>query len=558
MPRRGLARAYEGPWEERAHLRPAGPQRVGRRQFLKFTGAGLGLFAAGLALDACSASSSQTTATTVLPTVASKGRPKYGGTIIAGVVGGGSGDTIDPFNADNPVDYARFLQIYEPFTEFDAKGQLRLVLLDELTPNKDASMWTMRAREGVTFHNGKPLGADDLLYTLQYITNPKTASIGTGQLAPLDVNNARKVDSLTLEVPTHFPFGLLPQFMADFSIYVVPDGWLPMPHQLPNGTGPYIYKSFTPGVQSLFTRNPDYWIHGLPYSDALVVDDYSDITSQVEALLAGNVDACNYISPEVLPELRGSSKAKYTVAQSGAFTPFTMRVDQVPFNDVRVRQAFRLIVNRPAFIDAAFSGLAKLGNDLWSPFDPLYDHSIPQRVQDIDEAKALLRAAGYHGNLEVTLTTASGIGPATLQQAEIFAQQATEADVRVNLNKVTSGEFYGSNYLSWTFAQDIWDYADYLLQVSLSMVPSPSAENETHYDNPAYNRLYDQGIAQPNPDKRRPIVHAMQHIDWTAGSYIIPCFIPSIDGLSSRLFGDVPSVDGLGLNNYDFKRMWLS
>ena len=113
---------------------------------------------------------------------------------------------------------------------------------------------------------------------------------------------------------------------------------------------------------------------------------------------------------------------KTLVAKTGGWLPFTMRVDQAPFSDVRVRQAMRLIVDRPQMIAQALSGQGSVANDLFSPFDPSFNHSLPQRHQDLDQAKSLLKAAG-HADLAVELVTGD-VAAGLVEAAQVFAQQA--------------------------------------------------------------------------------------------------------------------------------------
>lgn len=104
----------------------------------------------------------------------------------------------------------------------------------------------------------------------------------------------------------------------------------------------------------------------------------------------------------------------------GGWTPFTMRVDQKPFDDVRVRQAMRLIVNRPQMLASIFESHGTLGNDLFAIWDPVYDHSLSQRHQDIDQAKFLLKKAGQEGLTVERVTTPLAQG--TPSAAEVLAQ----------------------------------------------------------------------------------------------------------------------------------------
>ena len=158
--------------------------------------------------------------------------------------------------------------------------------------------------------------------------------------------------------------------------------------------------------------------------------------------------------------------------------------------------------------------------------------------------------------MTVQLVTAD-IAQGTTRVAQVFAQQATAAGVTVNLRQVTSTEFYGINYLKWTFAQDYWYYSKYLPQVAQATLPV-SPFNETHWDNPAYNKLYSQAIATVDPVARTAIAHEMQLIDHSIGGYIIPYFPPTIDGYRKSVQGVVPTKVGLSLGAYNFKAMWLT
>jgi peptide/nickel transport system substrate-binding protein len=340
-------------------------------------------------------------------------------------------------------------------------------------------------------------------------------------------------------------------------------GWTPIypchvsPAQMrlhPIGTGPFKYVSFTPGQRSVFARWERYWDHPLPYADQLVMVNYNDRASQVNALISGEINLANLLSQDVMGSVTSGGK-KVVVSPGGGWNPFTMRVDQAPFTDARVRQAFRLMVDRKKMLDVVFGGHGTIGNDVFGIWDPDYDRSIPQRDQDIEQAKQLLKAAGHDG-LRVELVT-SEIAQGVTSMAQVFAQQAKDAGVTVHLRQVTPTDFYGPNYLRWTFAQDFWYYGSYLGQVALATLPD-GPYNETHYDNPRYSALYEQALATLDDAKRAEIVHEMQKIDWDDGGYIIPFFPPTIDAYSSKVHGLKEGKTGVPFNQHNYKKVWLS
>jgi peptide/nickel transport system substrate-binding protein len=230
-----------------------------------------------------------------------------------------------------------------------------------------------------------------------------------------------------------------------------------------------------------------------------------------------------------------------------------MRVDQAPFSDVNVRQAFRLLVDRQQLIDSAVDGYGTVASDVFSPYDPDFDHAL-HRQADIPQAKFLLKKAGQE-NLTVQLVT-SAIATGTMAMATVLAEQATTAGVKINLKQVPPGTFFGPSYLSWTFSQDYYNYSPYLPQVAFSMLPT-SPFNETHTDNPRYDSLYDQANATLDAATRRQILYKMQQFDFTQGGYIIPAYVDSLDAYSDKISGYTAARVGQPLSNFDFEHFWF-
>lgn len=528
-------------------------RRLSRREILGLA-ARLGISTAslGLVLEACSTAKPSATSTAAGPSTSTGSHPRRGGTLTGGVSGGSSADTLDGQDPVTNADFARVNSLFQPLAGLDTAAQLKLVLAESIEPNADATNWVVRLKPGITFHNGKDLTADDIIFSFQREVNPKDPLPGATGLVPVDVAAMKKLDPLTVSIPCHTPFSTFVETIAQVGYgNIVPVGFDP---KNPVGTGPFRYKSFTPGAQSTFVRYTDYWETGLPYLDELVLTDVADETTQVSGLVGGQFDVVDLLSSSSTGTVL-SGGARLLIAEGGGWTPFTMRVDLRPFSDVRVRQALRYLVDRPEMINLVFDGHGTIGNDLFSIWDPNYDHELPQRVQDIPRAKHLLKAAGYE-NLTLQLVTAD-IAQGTVLAAQVFAQQAQAAGVNVQLNKVTVTDFYGSSYLKWPFAQDYWYYTYYLPQVSDATLPN-APFNECHFDNARYSALYNEALKRVGAAARADIVHEMQQIDYDEGGYIIPYFPPVIDGYAASVHGLVPSKVGVSLGNFDFSRVWIA
>jgi peptide/nickel transport system substrate-binding protein len=516
----------------------ARPTVVDRRRFLA------GLAAAGAAagglLDACGGPAAARSA--------SPGpRKSYGGNLRAGLTGGSTTDTLDPHKAVTDIDISRVQSLYEPLVQLDNQATTVLYLLAESITARNGSLteWVIRLRPGVTFHDGKPLTAADVIYSFRRITS--LAAPGTIFLGPISIQDTKALDSRTVLVTLTSPVASYAEQLAaaPFDLLIAPTTLSP---GRPNGTGPFTYHSFTPGTQSVFTKNRNYWQLGLPYAGTLTITDFSDTVSLADALMTGQVHAAGTLDGPQMATLANTSGITTVPSRSGSITPFTMRVDQPPFNDVRVRQAMRLLVDRPQLIDSALDGYGTVASDVFSPFDPDFDASLTRHT-DIGQAKALLKAAG-HETVKVMLVT-SPVITGTVAMATVLAEQARAAGVTITLSDVPPGTFFGKNYLSWTFAQDYYSYFPYLTQAAQSLLPG-SPYNETHYDNPHYTSLYKQALAASSPGLRKEIIHQMQLIDFTEGSYIIPAFTSTLDAYSTKITGFAPARLGQPLDNYGF------
>jgi peptide/nickel transport system substrate-binding protein len=518
----------------------------GRRQFLRGVVATGALAGAGGLLSACSSGSA---GSGVSPSPTTTGAPRRGGDLKVGLTGGSGTDTLDPHKGLTYLDTARAQGLYQPLLQLNTKAQAELVLAEDISPHGSTSEWVIRLRPGITFHDGKPLTADDVIFTLRRIITGKLT--GATPLGPIDVKGLKALDKHTVKVPMTSPYGsFLDQLAYWYYLYIVPVGFDP---KKPNGTGPFKYKSFTPGQRSVFVRNDNYWRSGLPYVDTLTIIDFSDSASLQNALATGVIHGAGALEGPQITALKSSPGVKTVVSHTGAITPFTMRVDQAPFNDVRVRQAMRLLVDRPQLIISALNGYATVGADVSSPFDPNYDTSL-HRPQDIAQAKHLLKQAG-HQNLTVQLVT-SPVATGTVAMATVLQQQAMAAGVKINLRTVDPTTFFGPNYLHWTFSQDFYNYSPYLAQVAQSLLPT-SPFNETHWHLPKYISLYHQANATANAATRKQIEHEMQLIDFNEGGYIIPAFIDALDAYSTKIAGYSAARVGQPLSDFDFEHYWF-
>jgi peptide/nickel transport system substrate-binding protein len=519
--------------------------------------AGAGGVALSGALAACGSSSSSSN-TGSNGSGGSGGTPKRGGNFRLAVTGGGSKDMMDGQSIITKPDQARLLSAFETLLEYDDNYQLQHTGLAEEVTNDSPLQWTVRVRKGIEFQNGKTLGAEDVVYSLQRIVDAKNGLYGAAGLSSIDPNNIQTLDKYTVRLHLKSPNSTLADQFGQYYNGIVPVGYkaYPAPQY---GTGPFVLKSFTPGSQSTHTRFKNYWRSPEPWFDTLTIIDFPSATAQVNALLAGQADAMTDI-PFAQVNVAKSRGINVLVSKTGGWLPLCMRVDMPPFDNNDARQAMRLIADRPQIVTQVLSGYGTVANDLYSPFDPCFDHSLPQREQDIEQAKSLLKKAGMAGATFDLHTTNGAAGMVDL--ATVFANQASAAGITINVHN--DPNYYGNQYLKLPFSVDFWGTRNYLAQVANGSIPT-APYNECHWPPKSgpgsnYISLYNQALSTTSESTRCDLIHEMQSLEYNYGGYVIPFFNDLVDAYAKNVAGFEPSKGTLNLDSFGhgFRTIWFT
>lgn len=483
---------------------------------------------------------------------AATGPPRRGGVLRVGTAGGGSSDSLDAHNPVTHPDICRGLNLYEPLLYRDRDYTVQAAVAESVQPSKDGMSWTVRIRDGITFHDGRPVRPEDVIFSYRRVTDPKKPQAAANLLSSVDRDGYEKLDDRTLRITMRTPDASIHDVFADYRVGIVPEGYDP---KKPVGTGPFKFVSFTPGQQSVFARFGDYWRDGQPYVDELRIINFTDDTARVNALLAGQVDAIESLPYAEVRVIQADPTLEVLISKTGNWDPFTMRVDTGPYKDVRVRQAMRLAVDREQMVNQVLSGHGRLANDMYSPVDPDYLRDVPQRHYDPEQARSLLKKAG-HDKLQVELTT-SEVSQGIVEAAQVLQQQATKAGVDIKLRKVDTNTFYGDQYLKWPFAQDFWGTWPYLVQSALGSQPK-SPFNECHWADPTYLDLVDSAKRTLDSGKRRTLLQDAQHIEYDRGGYVVWGFLDCVDAVSRRVTGlKSTNTTGFPLDAYRFREVWF-
>jgi len=434
---------------------------------------------------------------------------------------------------------------------------LKPVLATSWTPNSKADVWTFKIRQGVKFHNGQALTADDVVYTYQLHTNPKgeanALSAFGGVLTPAGV---KKVDDFTVEFHLSAPNGNFPYLTSsdNYNMIILPKGYDPAKWQSTFlGTGPFKLGSYTPKSGATFTRNESYWgKKALPSSTQFTF--YDTQNPMILGLTGGTIDVVGQFAVAGAQELLTGS---YNIIKlkSSAHRQLSMRNDKAPFTDPRVRQAIALTLDRPAIVKALFQGFADVGND--SPFAPVYpstNTSVAQRTKDIAKAKSLLAAAGHGSGFSTQLVTENFVE--IPQYAQIVAQSAKEIGVNIGLKVESSSQYYGKA----TFGNSDWlDATMSLVDYGHRGVPnvfltSPletynaktgtGTWNAAHFANAQYDKLVAQFIAASDLGTQKTLAGQIETLLLAQTPIIFGYFYNYLTATTKGVTGVYPTAVG--------------
>jgi len=438
------------------------------------------------------------------------------------------------------------LAIAEPLIWVGESGVPQPNLIKSWEASEDVLEWTFHLQEGVEFNNGKPFGADDVIWNFQHWLDPDVGSSMAAKLDMLSPEGIEKVDDLTIKLTLDRPYADFPLSLYDYPGMIAPDGgWTDFYSGNPEdavGTGPFMLEEFIPDERFVLVRNPNYWRKGedgesLPYLDKVIVTAGWDDAARLAALVGDEADLLNPTGEGIIPDLEANEDIDVFYRDTGWITPIVMRLDTPPFDDARVRQALRLVQDREKLRDLVFPE-GRVGYDHWIRSDiPEYcpDTDVSGHPQDIEAAKALLAEAGFPDGLEVELALADGAHrPA---YAQVYKEMAAEAGITVNINMLPSSAFW-DQWQEWPFSISGWNGripATISPSLALRCGSVEAGWGETYYCNPEFEEILDQAESTVDVDKKRELLCDIQRIMQEDAPMLIPFWMVEYSANQDRV-----------------------
>ncbi|SCL19998.1 peptide/nickel transport system substrate-binding protein [Micromonospora pallida] len=462
-----------------------------------------------------------------------------------GIASLSTSDTLDPAKITTSGGYAIASQLYDTLTVFSKTGAVEPSLATSVEAGDNAATWTVTLRDDAKWQDGSPVTADDVLFTLDRIFDKKLPPASS--LPFVDPKRIDKVDDHTLTFHLKYPTSVFAEAFATPTLSIVPKTF---DAAKPIGSGPFKLGDYTAGNRVTFTANQDYWGDG-PHTSGLELISFADAAAEAKALIGGQIDVASGIDATQAKVIHaaGGGLNVQSYATSGTLT-WVMNVKQKPFDNPVARQALRLAVDRQQLIDQVYDGYATIGNDYFSPFDPLYNKDLPQRTPDAVQAKSMLEKAGFTLPVKVELVGAPTTAWSNAAN-ELLVQQGKAAGFDITFKKVDESTFYGDGYGTYPLSLSYWGFLGIFNQAAFT-VTKDAPYNSSHWQDDEFNTAYDKAVRSVDPAEQKTLVAQMQKIEYDRGAYLVPAFLDSISAYAADVSGysTWPNTDGG--NGYHF------
>jgi peptide/nickel transport system substrate-binding protein len=318
--------------------------------------------------------------------------PKPGGSLIFSNEAEVNG--FDPTNSNWDVSGLMYAHtVYDPLMWVDVNGKAVPYLLQSMTPDAANTTWTLTLRPGVVFHDGTPLDAAAVAANIE-------AEIGSPLVGPAlsNLNAVTVKDPNTVIVTTKTAWPALPYYLAGQAGYIaLPSTLGKTAKRAPVGTGPFVFKEWTPGDHFTATKNPKYWRSGLPYLDSVTYKPIPDHQQRKNALEAGNIDIMHTDDTQTVVDLKGNSAVVFVddlANSSGEHEMhfYMINTAKAPLDDVRIRQALAFATDTKTINSTLNNGLTPSSTGPFVPGSPYY---TPTGYPEFNLTKAKALVAAY-------------------------------------------------------------------------------------------------------------------------------------------------------------------
>ena len=455
--------------------------------------------------------------------------------------------TLHPHNTNDRPSARVMRQVYDTLVDQTEALELIPSLAERWTQVDDVT-WDFEIRPGVTFHDGSPLTASDVVFTLERLRNPTTGAPAAFLLGAIDTIDL--VDDMSVRIVTSAPFAPILTHLAQTSTAIlseraVTEAGAAYGTTVVVGTGPFRFVSWDAGSEIVLDRNDDWW-RGDVGPKRVVFRALPDPATRAAQLESSAIDVAYTLSPVDALRLRDDANITMAEIESLATAYIGFNTQKAPFDDARVRRAINHAVDVDAIIDEVYQGFASRAKGPLSPQVFGAHPDLEPYAYDPELARALLAEADLPDGFSTTIWT--NVNPLRERILEIVGTQLAEVGIDVEVQVLDFGKYLQDTaagehdmfILGWTAITADADYGLYALFHSSTF----GSGNRTFWSNERVDELLDLGRSTADPDERREIYYEAQEIIAAEAPWIFLNTSTEVNATRSDVTGFVPHPAG--------------
>ena len=413
-------------------------------------------------------------------------------------------DSLDPHLAVAAGTKEVMFNVFEGLMKPTSTGDLTPAVAESYTVSEDRLTYTFTLREGVKFHNGDEVTAEDVVYSISRCAD---TTDGTPLVEAFSViQSVEAVDARTVAITIAEPSN---EFISYMTTAILPADY-DQQDTAPVGTGPFKFVSRAAQDNIVLEKFDEYW--GTPaYLDKVTFKIMENADSLVMSLQSGAIDLCSHLTSTQVAQLGGD----FYVAEGtmNLVQALYLNNAEKPFDDVRVRQALCYAVDKQGIIDLAFDGYGSpIGSSMYPAFGKYFDESLTNYyTKDVEKAKSLLTDAGYPNGFEMTITVPSNYQP-HIDTAQVLVEQLKEIGVTAKIELVEWGTWVSDVYAGRQFQSTVVgvDASNMTARALLERFTSDYAKNFINYNNADYDALFQRALTTYDDAGQTAINKAME------------------------------------------------
>ncbi len=487
------------------------------------------------------------------PTAAAQaGQPKRGGILKVGLQADPT--SLDPQKTSLTALFHVTEHIYSMLVRLKPDLTVEPDLAEKWDISADGKTYTFTLRKGVKFHSGKPLVAADVKYTFDRLVDKATASPNATLLAPAESVAAPNETTVVITLKTA-DASFLTNLVAPATAIINKDAVDKYGDLTKNadGTGPFKFKEYVPNTRVVLERNPEYFEAGKPYVDGIEMTIASDDTARTAAVKTGTVDFIEYAPLKDIPSLKTDTSLSLAGDQNTNIRFVGLNVTRKPYNDLKVRQAIALAVDREAVLGPAVFGF---GTPTLEIFPPGYWAGLGTKPPnaDIAKAKQMLADAGYPSGFNTTILSWSQYSFLS-NAAVVFQEQLKQIGISADINLEENAAFI-KDYLDNNFDLTVSGTSAYVdpNDIYFRNFGTGQPSNAVRYSNPKADELIAAGVATTDQAKRKQVYQQLQQLLLDEAPWINLYIAQQFEAMKTYVKGYTHIPTG---TNYTLKDVWL-